>query len=116
MGFYEDIRDNDVAPLLAELGASTTLTVNNFVFDPVTGANTTSTAAYYTGSCIVTDYTTREIDGTVVQRDDKKVLLALDDVTITPKAGDKLDDYIIQNVNSLAPSGVNVLWTLQVRK
>lgn len=70
---------------------------------------------------VVTDYTTREIDGTRVLSTDKKVLLAKGALTIEPLTSDRLLDpavpgYKIVDVAPLSPAGTVVMYQLQCRR
>lgn len=119
--FYTDLRDGTAAPLITEFGQAITLQVSvPGTFDPITGTESGATTATYGGFGVVTDYTTREIDGTVIQRGDKKVLATFTDTSVIPLTTHNLlvgsTSYSIQNVNSLEPGGVSVMYTLQMRR
>lgn len=121
MGFYDNIRDNVAAPLIQQYGMSITLKVPAAgTYDPVTGMTTGGTAADYAGYGVIEDYTTREIDGTTIQRGDKKVMCFFTDTTIIPLTSHDLSiagvQHSIQNVNCLEPGSVAVVYTLQVRR
>ena len=69
----------------------------------------------------VTDYSTRERDGTKIRVGDKKVLMSTEGLgSIEPTTQDKLliggVVHVIVDVSTLSPAGTPVLHTLQVRK
>ena len=104
--------------LLAKYGQAVTLTHSApGTYDPDTGsvANTLTTQA---GVAAELDYTEREIDGTLVQRGDKKLLLASSGVTM-PTVDDTVTVrsvvYTIKSVNAVAPGGVDIVYELQGR-
>lgn len=118
---YADLRDKTVAPLLKAYGQPVTLRkVTTGTYDPITGLASTGVTVSYPGNVLVEDYSVRDIDGTVIQQGDKKVLLSLTNTTVTPTTADNLSiggvTYSIQNVNSLEPGGVSVLYTIQARR
>lgn len=127
MGFYEEIRQDTVLPALQEFGAPMSVTIQTpGTIDEVLGSVGAATEISYPGQGLLINYSVKEIDGQVVQRGDKKVLFMFDDPTvtvlegtnmpITAFLGESTDLYTIQNVDSLAPGGVAVMYTLQVRK
>lgn len=60
-----------------------------------------------------------QIDGTLIQRGDLKILVASSGLTITPTPADKFKhsakEYAIINVDPLQPAGIPVMWTVQAR-
>ncbi len=73
----------------------------------------------YACTLVVDAYSNRDVDGTRVRATDKKVLLATGALAIEPATADKLViggvEHTIERVEPLAPGGVTVMWTLQVR-
>jgi hypothetical protein len=69
---------------------------------------------------VVTSYRAEEVDGTLVQRRDRKVLMAAD-VAVEPSTSDALviDGRVFQIVSvdplQPAPGGVTVMYTVQAR-
>lgn len=65
------------------------------------------------------DYTSMEVDGTLILATDKKVYLSTEGTTITPKPSHSIsiNDVIhgIERVKELNPGGTVVFWELQVR-
>ena len=74
MAFYDDM--NTVADsLITDKGASLTFgRETSSAFDPVLGVNTTASSTY-TGYAVATQYKRPEIDGTIIQVGDIKLIL-----------------------------------------
>lgn len=79
----------------------------------------TGTSKDYQCYGVILNYESREIDGIVVKRDDRKVLLASEGLAVEPSTNDFLTigsvDFAIESVVPLAPSNEAILYTLQVR-
>ena len=105
-------KEDGMLMTLAVPGAST--------FDHILGAYSAATAVQYTGYGLVKEYKAQEIDGTVIQRGDQKVLVVFEDASIVPATTHNLSTvgnlYAVQNVGALAPAGVVIFFTLQVRR
>jgi len=73
----------------------------------------------YPGYGVVTEFNRREVDGTLVQTGDKKVLLSAEDLQIAPETSDLVVvdgvEYKIVTINPLSPAGTVVLYELQIR-
>lgn len=84
--------------------------------DTITGAGTTDA----TVKAVVLDYQQREIDGDMVIRGDKRVLIAAADLDSAPAKSDRIIDggvtYQIENVEIVGPGDTDLLYKLQVRK
>lgn len=120
MGFYEDLRDDTVGPLLAEYGQFAVLNYSEEPTSTSSGPVANGEVMLVSGSCLFEEYNDRDIDGTVIQRGDRRMLLALDDKTIVPTTAHTItaggQEYSIQNVGTLAPGGIAIMYTLQVRR
>jgi hypothetical protein len=108
----------DADELIAEFGQAGTLsrpTSTGPTYNPTAGA-----PASYPVTFVVTDFDVREIDGARIKATDKKVLLANGALAIEPATSDNLliggVSHSIEDVQPLAPGGVTVFWTLQVRR
>lgn len=104
--------------LLRQYGAPATLTrTTEGAYDPATATTPTVTAPY-AADVAVFDYTTDEIDGTLILRTDKKALIA-PDVAIVPSPGDALTweglVHVLVSVDTVSPAGSPVLYKAQVR-
>lgn len=87
-------------------------------YDPATGATTADVTNGYSCAGAVMNYASRDIDGTLVQRGDVRVLIA-PDVADAPKTGDTLAaagrTLTVIRVDTLAPTGTAVLYDVQAR-
>lgn len=85
----------------------------------VVPANPATTAQ---GVGVLLDYTQREIDGTVIQHGDQKLLLA-PQIAAIPTTGHTITamhlgeskTFTVKDVAAVAPAGAPVLYTLQLR-
>lgn len=134
--FYTDLRDEDVIPLIAELGQTVTLertadtsvwerrydasTGGYYWYNTSTGATTTTdpsgTVVTYSGKGVVVDYKDDVIDNTLIKVGDKRLL------TITlpsPLIGDKITvnsvTYNYVSHNTVSPGATDVLYKIQLR-
>ena len=104
---------------MAEFGAPVTLTrITPGAYDPATGTVSGGTVGYSCAGAVM-NYASRDIDGTLVQRGDVRVLLA-PDAAFEPKPGDKVtlaDTTVLTVINSRAtkPAGMAVLFEVQCR-
>lgn len=86
-------------------------------YDPTPGADVDHACRF-----AIIDYTASEIDGTRVLATDKKALLAVGSLTITPALDDKLVEAdgtvyrIIPPLKPLSPAGTVVLYEIQARR
>lgn len=125
MGFYERLRDSKAGPMFRKYGMSVTLRrTTQGAYNPSTGGMSAGTSINYTCLVVVTEYNDFVIDGTLVKRGDKKLLVAAKDLDVTPTVGDvfilndgewKIPDST-GSVSTLAPAGIPVMYTVQVRK
>jgi len=87
-------------------------------YDPATGTVSGGTVGYSCAGAVM-NYASRDIDGTLVQRGDVRVLLA-PDAAFEPKPGDTVtlaDTTVLTVINSRAtkPAGLAVLYEIQAR-
>lgn len=85
-------------------------------YDPTPGVETEYAARF-----VVTEYDSREIDGSRIRASDKKVLLSVKGLTIDPTTSDLLVEHdgstlSIVDADPLKPAETIVLWTLQARR
>ena len=83
-------------------------------FNPATSVISGETVTSQTIKAVFTDYNERQIDGTIIKRGDRLVLIAGDIAEI--KTNDAIDDYKVVNVEIVSPAGVNLIYKAQVRK
>ena len=80
-----------------------------------------STTTSFTARAVWLNYNLRRVDGERIKAGDQKVLIAASGLSITPDAStDKIvradgQRWSIENVETLAPNGELILYTLQVR-
>lgn len=119
MSFYPGLQST-AARLLADKGRQMTLRKRT----PGTYNPSTASAALTTADTAVTggvfDYAALLIDGTSIQRGDKKVVLAAQGLAVEPDTGDLLliggVEFNVISVQPVAPAGVVVIYILQVRR
>lgn len=104
--------------LLTKYGQAVTLSHSTpGTYDPATGSVSTVVTTQ-TGVAAELSYSAFELTNTLIQRGDKKLLLAASGIT-TPVVDDTVTVgtvvYTIKNVNTLAPAGVAVTHELQAR-
>ena len=118
MTFYEEMSAT-AAELIAEFGQTITLERSApGAYDASTGIVPVTTTSL-SGTGIDLDYTVREIDGTLVQRGDRKLLMsvkagvvpAVSDVAIVGAVR-----FRVLAVKPLAPGGVTLTYELQCRQ
>lgn len=85
--------------------------------DPVTGINSYA-LSNYSGKGAGFDYINSEIDGEVIKKGDVRIVL--ESVDTKPLQNDKVtyngSVYRVMNIEEVSPSGVVVIYKLQVRK
>jgi hypothetical protein len=104
--------------LLTQYGQACTLTrTTTGEYDPDTGTAPVTTETQSV-KCAVIDYPAALIDGSIIQVGDKKVIM--ESSATAPQAVDTLTVgatvYQIISVKPLEPAGINVIYTLQVRR
>lgn len=69
---------------------------------------------------VVTEYSDRDKDGTLIQYTDKKALISPEGLDIEPSNGHMLqianDKYQIMNVNPIKPATLVIMYEAQIRK
>ena len=93
------------------------------VYDPVTQTNVPAYTDYPLSGLVLNYGRERSgavsENGTLVQTNDRKLLLSVSDAPI-PSIGavvvDGADIYTVENVKALSPAGINLLFELQGRK
>lgn len=124
MGIYDPYKTKALA-LITKWGQSAILRrVTPGVYNPASGSMAAGTSADYNCVALVQEYKSSVIDGTLIKQGDKALLVPAKDLAVTPKTGDifVLSDgnWSIPdtkgNIKTLAPAGVVVMYTIQVRK
>jgi hypothetical protein len=115
---YEGLKTQTAEPLLERFGKSATLikpgTPSGPPYNPVPGVPTEHPV-----TVVQTEYKLRDIDGTLIQQGDKKLLVSTKNAPV-PAMNDTIRSgsvvYQIINILPLDPGPVVMLWRLQVRK
>lgn len=88
-------------------------------FDPSLGYTVPGADIVASGYGVQTSYRARDIDGTVIQRGDMRLLIG-PGLSIVPEVGDVVTvdsvTWYIVNVENLTPAGTDLLYTCQVRR
>lgn len=116
MSFYSDLANVGLR-LLKDKGQQITFSsVSSDSFDPATGKNNTTSSAY-TAYGASFSYNKNEIDGTIIQNGDIRLVI---DSTREPITGDKatIDSiiYRVIGVKVTSPAGTPVIFEAQLRK
>lgn len=119
MGLYEELKA-DADALLTELGQDMLLVRpgDGQSYDPVLGRTSTAADETFSAKGVIVDYSNQEIDGTVVQVGDRKVILQ---AVERPKPNDRLKvgaeaAWNIVSWKEVAPAGLALIYELQVRR
>jgi len=105
------------AAQIADKGRNITYTsVGIGTFNPATGSYTGETETDTTLKAVFTEFLENQIDGSVIKRGDKQVLIT----DVTPKINDKITDgsdiYQVVNIKEIKPGDTACLYKLQVRR
>lgn len=120
MTFYSDMATT-AQEMIAEFGRLIILRVNNEgVYDPVTDVTTGASTSDAAVKAVFTDFKEKDIDGTLIVRGDKQVLLAASDLAQAPETNDilvdGLDEYRVIEIMSIQPGDQALIYKVQVRK
>jgi hypothetical protein len=81
--------------------------------------NPTQSTTDYACTLVVTNYTVTQINGTLIQANDRRVFVSTDGLTITPTPADVLIvggvTLAVINVMPLKPDGTVVMYEIQAR-
>ena len=117
MSFYGGLAKT-AQKLIADKGRTVTLrqVTGGSAYNPLTDTMTNATTDTAV-KAVFTSFKQDEIDGTLIMRGDKKVLLA---AGIEPKGNDVIVDgatqYRVIEIMTVQPGDTTILYTLQVRK
>jgi hypothetical protein len=111
-----------VTALLQDFGRDYTVTrLNRAAYDPATGTvtrdpPTTDAPGAYGIRGVFINYEDKYVDGTVIQRGDRRLLIRASDAGEEPRIGDVVDGLQILDVRAIAPNGIAIAWSCQTRK
>ena len=108
----------DVQISLAEEGQTISFSYSTGGAKLATGETTGASGLSFTSSAVATYFSTSEIDGTIIQEGDVKLLVDAVNGEPKPNYGCTVDgvDYRVINVWQISPAGTPVLYKVQVRK
>lgn len=79
----------------------------------------TVTDVTYSALALILEYDSREIDGSIIQQNDRKVMIPSKGIPVLPSMADIIKvgetDYSVQNIKTLAPANEPIIYTLQIR-
>lgn len=120
---YDEIAADALAAI-EEAGQAVTLNIpgTGGGYTPGVGVMPANPATTAEGIGVLLDYTQREIDGTVIQHGDQKLLLA-PQIAVTPSTAHTVTamhlgvskTFTVKNVGAVAPAGVPALYIVQLR-
>lgn len=120
---YDEIADGALEAI-EEAGQAVTLNIpgSGGGYVPGVGVVPANPATTAQGIGVLLDYTQREIDGTVIQHGDQKLLLA-PQIAATPSTAHAVTamhlgvskTFTVKSVGAVAPAGVPALYILQLR-
>ena len=109
----------DVADGIAEAGFAAAIVRKGAPTGPEYNP-TPGTPAEHACTVVQSSYRQHERDGTLIQAHDLKFLVSTDGLDIVPTPEDELkvggETYQIIDVAPLAPGGVTIMYTMQVRR
>lgn len=117
--FYQRIRSLP-SRLLPRFGAPSVMHRNagHSLYNPETGMVEGGSAQSWPCIALIEDYSAHDIDGTLIQASDRRLIVA-PDIAEAPQPGDVFElaseRVTAIRVNPLAPGGVVVLYEVQVR-
>lgn len=111
------INDLSVADLLDEFGQALTLTRAGVpTYAPATGTVSNATGTSMDVRGVFINYHSDNVDGTLVRRGDRRLLITAVGATGVPAVGDIVEGHKVLDVRTFEPNGVVVAWDCQVRK
>lgn len=121
--FYNGLQQT-ASRLIKQFGKPMTLRIESgSVYDPVSQTNAPAYTDYAVDGLVLNYGKERSgsvnEQGTLVQTDDRKLLLSVANApipTVGALVADGGDVYTVQNVKALSPAGINLLFELQGRK
>lgn len=105
--------------LLTKFGEDTTITrLGGATFDPSLGSFSGGTTTTLAGQGVRLNYSSSEVDGEIIRRDDARLYFSGD--VGTPETDDDClfdaEHYRVMNVRALSPEGTDIMYELQLRR
>lgn len=112
---YSTLRDIAEAQINDKGKTVTHVSVTSGTFNPATGAITGSTQTSASVKAVVTDFRDFQIDGSIIQRGDKMLLVSAKPALVDKYTIDAID-YQVVNVRSISPGDTDIVYKVQVRR
>lgn len=130
--FYENIRDNTAGKLIKKYGMALTLRkITKGAYAAETGTRQPDSYMDYPCFGVIEEYKAYMVANSLVMRGDKKLILSANGLSVIPEIGDQIiapdgiwfipdgDGSQVSKFNpieTLAPGGITIMYTIQVRK
>jgi hypothetical protein len=92
----------------------------DMVYDPATDTFTPGTDVTETVKAVFTQFSVKDVDGELIKRTDKRVLIAASDLDAEPDTQTKIVDgsteYSVINTETIKPGDTAILYMVQVRR
>jgi len=107
----------DVTHLLDDFGSELALTRAGVpVYNPATGTTSTSGGGTFTLRGVFINYVDANVDGTTIRMGDRRLLVAVQGSTTAPQIDDVVQGLRVVDVRAIAPNGVPIAFSCQMRK
>ena len=107
---------NAVVDLMQKYGSDLTLTRQvGGAYDSQTGTVSGGTPTPFNFRGVFINYDDKHIDGTLVLRGDRRLLMQARGMTTAPALGDVIAGHRVIDVRPVAPNGVAIAYSCQVR-
>lgn len=93
----------------------THVSVTSGTFNPATGEITDRSQTSASVKAVVTDFRDFQIDGSIIQRGDKMLLVSVEPSLVDKYTIDAVD-YQVVNVKSISPGDADIVYKVQVRR
>lgn len=120
MDFYSGLAQVSLN-LIADKGRNVThVKQGTNVYSPSAGTFTEGTATETTIKAVFTNFKLSDIDGELIRKDDKMLLVAASSISFEPTTEDKIKEgsteWAVVAVNVVKPADTALLYKLQVRR
>lgn len=109
--------EDDVAHLLQDFGSALTLTRAGVpTYTPETGVMTNATGGTFTIRGVFINYADENVNGTTIRSGDRRLLVSVQGSTTAPAIDDVVGGLKIIDVRTIAPNGIAIAYSCQMRK